>query len=202
MSAREPRAKRRARCDRAQCARWLARLLAATLCAAGVPVVATASPVVATAAPVVATVSPAVATAVPVAAAAEPTARASLPTIERQVMCVTCKIPLNVAESAQASRERVLIRRLIAAGESEAQIKQALVAEYGAAVLALPAAKGFDLAAYLVPAVVVLALVGLLALLLPGWRRRAREQRERNGPPQQLSANDAARLQADLDRFD
>ncbi len=129
-------------------------------------------------------------------------ARASLPTIERQVMCVTCKIPLNVAESAQASRERVLIRRLIAAGRSEAQIKRTLVAEYGPAVLALPSAKGFDLAAYLVPAAVVLALAALLAVLLPGWRRRAREQRERAGPPQPLSTGDAARLQADLDRFD
>jgi cytochrome c-type biogenesis protein CcmH len=136
------------------------------------------------------------------AGAAAPAPRASLPTIERQVMCVTCKIPLNVAESAQAARERVLIRRLIAEGDGEAQIKRTLVAEYGPAVLALPAAKGFDLAAYLVPAAVVLALAALLAVLLPGWRRRAREQRERSGPPAPLSSGDAARLQADLDRFD
>ncbi len=136
------------------------------------------------------------------AAAAGTPARASLPTIERQVMCVTCKIPLNVAESPQASRERALIRRLIAEGRDEAQVKRTLVAEYGPAVLALPSAKGFDLAAYLVPAIVVLALAALLAVLLPGWRRRAREQRERSGPPPPLSAEDAARLQADLDRFD
>jgi cytochrome c-type biogenesis protein CcmH len=122
----------------------------------------------------------------------------SLPTIERQVMCVTCKIPLNVAESAQASRERVLIRGLIAEGRSEAQIKHTLVFEYGPAVLALPSAKGFDLAAYLVPAAVVLALVALLAVLLPGWRRRARQQRTREDEAPRLSASDEARLQADL----
>jgi cytochrome c-type biogenesis protein CcmH len=126
----------------------------------------------------------------------------SLPTIERQVMCVTCKIPLNVAESAQANRERVLIRGLIAAGRSEAQIKRTLVAEYGPAVLALPRAKGFDLAAYLVPAAVVLALAALLAVLLPGWRRGAREQRARKGEAPRLSASDQERLQADLERFD
>jgi cytochrome c-type biogenesis protein CcmH len=97
---------------------------------------------------------------------------ATLPRIERQVMCVTCKIPLNVAESPQANRERAFIRGLIRQGRSEAQIKSALVAEYGPAVLALPSAKGFDLAAYLVPAAVVLALIALLAVLLPGWRRR------------------------------
>jgi len=142
------------------------------------------------------------AAAVMAATAANGTSPASLPTIERQVMCVTCKIPLNVAESAQASRERVLIRRLITEGRNEAQIKRVLVGEYGPAVLALPAAKGFDLAAYLVPAAVLLALAATLAVLLPGWRRRALEQRERGQPPPQLSPEDAARLQADLDRFD
>jgi cytochrome c-type biogenesis protein CcmH len=136
---------------------------------------------------------------VPAASLASP---ATLPTIERQVMCVTCKIPLNVAESQQANRERVFIRGLIAKGRSEAQIKRALVEEYGPAVLALPSAKGFDLAAYLVPAAVVLALVGVLAVLLPGWRRRARAQREQEGEVPPLSPSDAARLQADLERFD
>jgi cytochrome c-type biogenesis protein CcmH/NrfF len=127
---------------------------------------------------------------------------ATLPTIERQVMCVTCKIPLNVAESPQANRERAFIRGLIAQGRGEAQIKSALVAEYGPAVLALPSAKGFELTAYIVPAAVVLALVGVLAALLPGWRRRARAQGARGEATPRLSAPDAARLQADLDRFD
>jgi cytochrome c-type biogenesis protein CcmH len=126
----------------------------------------------------------------------------SLPTIERQVMCVTCKIPLNVAESPQAARERALIRALIARGRSEAQVKRALVAEYGPAVLALPSAKGFDVAAYAVPAAVLAAMVALLAVLLPGWRRRARAARERSEQAPRLSAADAARLQADIDSFE
>ena len=91
-------------------------------------------------------------------------------------MCVTCKIPLNVAESPQSQRERAYIRGLIAEGKTEAQIKSELVAQYGSSVLALPSAKGFDLAAYLVPVAVVLALIGLVALLLPSWRRHARAQ--------------------------
>src|SRR6202171_1866384 len=56
--------------------------------------------------------------------------RPSLPTIERQVMCVTCKIPLNVAQSPQADRERAFIQSLIEEGQSEAQIKRALVGQY------------------------------------------------------------------------
>jgi cytochrome c-type biogenesis protein CcmH len=128
--------------------------------------------------------------------------RTSLPAIEHQVMCVTCKIPLNVAESPQASRERAFIRGLIAEGQTETQIKNALVSQYGESVLALPGTKGFDLAAYLVPAAVVLALLALLALLLPSWRRHARAHAGRVASAPELSASDAARLDTDLKRFD
>jgi cytochrome c-type biogenesis protein CcmH len=130
------------------------------------------------------------------------TPRTSMPAIERQVMCVTCKIPLNVAESPQSQRERAYIRGLIAEGKTEAQIKSELVAQYGNSVLALPSAKGFDLAAYLVPVAVVLALIGLVALLLPSWRRHARAQAATTADSPKLSAGDAARLDADLERFD
>ncbi len=128
--------------------------------------------------------------------------RTTLLKIEHQVMCVTCKIPLNVAESPQAARERVFIRGLIAEGQTEAQIKNALVGQYGPSVLALPSTKGFDLVVYLVPAAVVLALLVLLALLLPSWRRRARAQAERVASTPELSVSDATRLDADLKRFD
>lgn len=130
------------------------------------------------------------------------TPRTTLPVIERQVMCVTCKIPLNVAESPQADRERVFIRGLIAQGLSEAQIKHALVVQYGPEVLGLPSAKGFDLAAYFVPGGVVLALLVLLALLVPSWRRHARARGEGTLRAPELSASDSARLDADLERFD
>lgn len=126
----------------------------------------------------------------------------SLPVIERQVMCVTCRIPLNVAESPQADRERALIRHLIAEGKNETEVKNALVGQYGAAVLGLPASKGFDLAAYLVPVAVVLALLVLLALLLPSWRRHSRANAAIVPSAPELSEGDAARLDTDLKRFD
>ena len=126
----------------------------------------------------------------------------SLPVIERQVMCVTCKIPLNVAQSPQADRERAYIQSLIAQGDSEAQIKRALVGQYGQTVLALPSTHGFDLAAYLVPLAAVLGLLTALAVLLPRWRRQARAQTAGETSPPPLSSGDAARLEADLSRFD
>ncbi len=132
------------------------------------------------------------------------TIRTTLPAVEGQVMCVTCKIPLLVAQSPQASRERAFIQRLIVLGRTEAQIKRALVAQYGPAVLALPPAHGFDLAAYLVPLCVVLALLAVLALLLPRWRRRARAAAVGDAlhPSPTLSPADTARLEADMARFD
>jgi cytochrome c-type biogenesis protein CcmH len=138
--------------------------------------------------------------AAPAIGAAQP--RTSLPKIERQVMCVTCKIPLNVAQSPQADRERAFIQSLIDADRDEAQIKDALVAQYGRAALALPSDHGFDAAAYIVPLAAFLALLATLAVLLPRWRRRARAQAARREPERKLSVSDSARLDADLSRFD
>jgi cytochrome c-type biogenesis protein CcmH/NrfF len=136
------------------------------------------------------------------AAASPPAPKTTLPAIERQVMCVTCKIPLNVAQSTQADRERAFIQSLIDRGGSEAEIKSALVGQYGPTVLGLPAASGFDLTAYLVPLAVVVALLAVLAVLLPRWRRSARGQEALRSAPAQLAAGDAARLESDLSRFD
>lgn len=150
---------------------------------------------------------PALALALAIGAWVSPTATSvasgapSLPVIERQVMCVTCKIPLNVAESPQAERERKFIASLIAEAQSEAQIKRALVTQYGPTVLALPSTHGFDLAAYLVPLAALLGLLIALALLLPRWLARARGPGH-DEPVPGLSAGDAARLDTDMARFD
>ncbi len=135
-------------------------------------------------------------------AAARATPRTSLPVIERQVMCVTCKIPLNVAQSPQANLERAYIQGLIDQGQGEAEIKRALVGQYGPAVLGLPSAHGFDETVYLVPLAVVLAMIATFVLLLPSWRRRARAQAAATAPAATLDAADAARLESDLARFD
>ncbi len=137
----------------------------------------------------------------PGTSASAATPRTSLPVIERQVMCVTCKIPLNVAQSPQADRERAYIQGLIGEGDTEGEIKNALVGQYGPAVLGLPSTHGFDLTAYLVPAAVLLALLVGLALLLPRWRR-ARSDGSREPERATLDAGDAARLDADLARYD
>jgi cytochrome c-type biogenesis protein CcmH len=129
--------------------------------------------------------------------------KASLVDIEDEVMCVTCKIPLNTAESPQADRERALIRELIDKGRTKAQIKAALVAEYGPNVLALPARDGVGLTAYAVPLALLALLAGGLALLLPRWRRRTAGGPGPDGAAAApaLNSAEARRLDEDLARY-
>jgi cytochrome c-type biogenesis protein CcmH/NrfF len=126
--------------------------------------------------------------------------KTTLHVIEQQVMCVTCNIPLEVAESPAADDERVYIVSLINEGLSVAQIKRQLVLEYGDAVLDLPPNHGFNTVFYVLPIAGGLAAIALLAILLPRWRRRNPPQGPTAGPT--LSAADAARLDADLANFD
>ncbi len=99
-------------------------------------------------------------------------ARTSLPDVEQDVMCTVCGTPLALANSPEADRERAFILERIHAGETKAQIERDLVAQYGPAVLALPARHGFDLTIYIVPPLVLLLVAGALVVVVPRWRRR------------------------------
>jgi cytochrome c-type biogenesis protein CcmH/NrfF len=130
------------------------------------------------------------------------TPQTSVNDVEDEVMCPICGTLLELAESPQAQRERALVKRLIAAGKSKAEVKDALVAQYGPAVLALPRGTGFDLSAYLVPAIAFVLAAVALAFGVLRWRRAAKPPgpggRAAKGP----RGEDAERLDADLARYD
>ncbi|MDX6706728.1 MAG: cytochrome c-type biosis protein CcmH [Solirubrobacteraceae bacterium] len=128
-------------------------------------------------------------------------AKADLVDIEDEVMCVTCKIPLNVAEGRQPDRQREFIRGLIAQGKTKQQIKAALVTEYGPNVLALPDQHGFGITAYAIPLALLALLATGLAVLIALWRRRGPAAIEADDAPL-LSDNDARRLDDDLARYE
>jgi cytochrome c-type biogenesis protein CcmH len=136
----------------------------------------------------------------PTASAATP--RTTVTEIEGEVMCPICGTLLELSDSPQARRERVFVAKLAAEGKTRAQIKDALVAQYGPAVLALPKGSGFDLSAYLVPIVALLVAIPALAFSVARWRRdgrRAEESETRDPGP---GEEDAERLEADLSRYD
>jgi cytochrome c-type biogenesis protein CcmH len=115
--------------------------------------------------------------------------------VEDEVMCVSCNVALNVAESPQADAERKYIRELIAKGDDKQQVKDALVQVYGDNVLALPKSEGINWAAYLVPIALIATLAVALGFGLRRWRRREPADEVRTP---ELSDDDAARLDADL----
>jgi cytochrome c-type biogenesis protein CcmH len=135
------------------------------------------------------------------ASAAAP--RASLTDIENDVMCVSCREPLAVAQSPQAIYERNYIRHLISLGQTKGQIEQALVAQYGQAVLGRPPAHGFNLTVYIIPPAILALGLATLAFALPRWRRRARARAAAAGavPGPPLNAGDARRLDEELTRY-
>lgn len=141
----------------------------------------------------------ALAALVPTAAAEQ---RASLIEIEKQVMCPVCGTLLQLAESPQAQREKAFIRRLIAEGKTEGQIKDALVAEYGNEVLALPQGSGFSLSAYVVPIVAFIVAAIALALGVMRWRHAGGGKGDESAAVSGPRGEDAERLDADLARYD
>jgi cytochrome c-type biogenesis protein CcmH len=135
------------------------------------------------------------------ALAAQP--RASFNDVEDEVMCDTCNVPLNIAESARADQERAQIRGYIAQGLTKQQIKDRLKAQWGPAILATPSRDGFSLAVWLVPVLLALAVLGAVAFFLPRWRRGPRRSASVPAPAgPQISDADARRLDEDLARYD
>ena len=128
--------------------------------------------------------------------------RASFNDVEDEVMCDTCNVPLNIAESARADQERGQIRGYIAQGLTKQQIKDRLKAQWGPAILATPARDGFSLAVWLVPVLLALAVLGAVAFFLPRWRRGPRRTASVPAAGPQISDADARRLDEDLARYD
>jgi len=142
-------------------------------------------------------------TAAPGALAAPQHPKVSFTEAQQQFNCTICHEPLNEAKSAEAYQENALLRTLIAHGDTMAQIRRAMVANYGIAVLANPPKHGFAILIVIVPVAVILVGLVVLAYTIPRWRRRAAAQ-ERQPRPQaaELSDADRQRLAADLAQGD
>jgi cytochrome c-type biogenesis protein CcmH len=138
----------------------------------------------------------------PTAASAASALRTELNEIEAEVMCPVCGTLLELAESPQATREKAFIEKLVKQGQSKDEIKEALVAQYGDAVLAEPKGSGFSLSAYVVPIIAFAVAVILLALAVWKWRRAAGSREDRHPEVEGPSDEDRRRLDDDLARYD
>jgi cytochrome c-type biogenesis protein CcmH len=116
--------------------------------------------------------------AAPSAAGAGPPNAADL---ESELVCPVCETTLDQSDAPVAQRMKAFIREQVAAGDTEQEIKDALVAEFGPGVLATPPKSGFGLLAWLVPLGVLVAGALAVGVLVFRWSRR-REALEA-GPP-------------------
>jgi cytochrome c-type biogenesis protein CcmH len=140
--------------------------------------------------------------ALPAVAIAQDCPRTTLGDIEDEVMCPICGTPLALAtEAPQAQRERAYIERQIRDCRSKEQIKQALVAQFGESVLALPGDGGGDdlgdTLVYVIPALGILLGLGGIALAVARWRRRTP-----SGAAHATAVTDSGRLDSDMERYD
>jgi cytochrome c-type biogenesis protein CcmH/NrfF len=122
-------------------------------------------------------------------------------------MCLECGTALNVSTSDVADQERDFIAGLVAQGKTKAEIKAALVDEYGPRVLAEPEDEGFQLTAWVVPLVAALGALGLVVLVARRWRGRGRAgdaavAAAGGAGDAGLDDDDARRLDAELAAFD
>jgi len=119
----------------------------------------------------------------------------TLAEVEKEVICPVCHETLDLSTSAIADRMRTFIRGRIAAGDTKSEIKAKLVDQFGESVLAAPPKHGFNLLAWLLPLVGLVAGAVALGFLARRWSR------ERGGSaPSASSANGRAPLDPELER--
>jgi cytochrome c-type biogenesis protein CcmH len=125
--------------------------------------------------------------------------RPSMTKLEGEIMCPTCHTTLDQSDAAIATRIEAYMRRRIAAGATESQIKAELVAQFGTAILAAPPKRGFDLLAWVLPFAGLAGAAGLIALSVRRWRHKDPQELL---PAQPLDPDSEALVDAALAEFD
>jgi cytochrome c-type biogenesis protein CcmH len=127
----------------------------------------------------------------------------TLAELEGQLMCPICAgETLAQSDSPPAQRIKAEIQQQIAAGETRSEIKRRLVAEWGTRILAAPPRHGFDLLAWLLPIVGVLAGAAVIGALAWRWSRQREPATQWTLTARPLGPEDERRVDEELRRFD
>ena len=118
--------------------------------------------------------------------------------LEAELVCPVCETTLDQSNAPVAERMKLFIRERIASGDTEQEIKDALVAEFGPGVLATPRKSGFGLLAWVLPLAAVVAGAAAVAVLVRSWSRR----RTPSSPETPLDPELERRVDEELARFE
>jgi cytochrome c-type biogenesis protein CcmH len=143
----------------------------------------------------------AIAALVLAAPAAACTTHASQDSLETQLVCPTCHTTLDESDSGVAQEMKAEIARRIAACQSEKQILDAMVAEFGTTILSTPQTHGFDLLAWVLPLGGAATGAVALAFGARAWTH-ARVPASAKLAQAGLTAEDERRVDEALEQFD
>ena len=135
---------------------------------------------------------------------------AAIQAIEKRLHCTcgcgldvyTCRTTDFTCTTSPAMHRQVIA--LAAQGKDAQQILDAFVRESGVAILMAPPKRGFNLAGYFAPALVILVAAALLTLALWRWTRKGGGQTPSLSPappPSDASPEELARLRHDLEQL-
>lgn len=121
--------------------------------------------------------------------------------VAKSLYCPVCTgVPLDVCDTQACVQWRALIREKLEAGQSEEQIRQYFIAQYGDRVLGAPPPEGFNLGAYILPMLILLG--GALAVFWSArnWLKRSTPAGSPDAPPaaSPISAEYADRIAREL----
>ena len=117
--------------------------------------------------------------------------------VAREVRCPTCNTPLDVSSAPVALDMKEYIAARIDAGWEKDRIIDGLVDEFGEDVLATPPKSGFDLVAWIVPALAVALGLAAIPVIARTWSRPGP-----GGPaPPAPTAEEQQRLDEELRRL-
>jgi cytochrome c-type biogenesis protein CcmH len=124
---------------------------------------------------------------------ADPAQEARARNLSRELRCMVCQNQSIDDSDAPLARDlRLLVRERIAAGNTDQQVMDFLVARYGEFVLLKPRVEGQTLILWLIPP---LALVGGGFALWLGNRRRRQRVASEEGASFQLTPEEEARIE-------
>jgi cytochrome c-type biogenesis protein CcmH/NrfF len=132
--------------------------------------------------------------------------------VEEQLRCTcgcnlsvyTCRTTDFTCETSPAMHREVVA--LVEQGNTAEEILRAFVAQYGETVLMAPPRRGFNLAGYFVPGILILAVGALLVRMLLRHPRPhpapAAATTPQSAESTDVSPDEAARLRAELERLE
>lgn len=109
----------------------------------------------------------------------DPALEARATALADELRCPVCQgLSIHDSPSPLAQDMKDLIRRQVAAGASDEEVRQYFVSKYGEWVLLEPKAQGFNLLVYLLPALALLGGGGLIAVAVRRWTVPEGEEEE------------------------